>query len=466
MLFNSTEFLRFFALFFAAYILVRNNLALRNGLILIASYVFYASWDYRFTALLFFTSTVDFVLARLIDGSESPKVRRTLLTLSVSANLGVLGFFKYFGFFRESSDALFNTLGADTNWATWGWVLPVGISFYTFQSISYVVDVYRRQLPASRHFVRFLAYVSFFPQLVAGPIERGKRLLPQFSQTLKITAADFEAGMWLILWGLFQKVVLSDNLAPLVELIYGQDTNSGPMIILGTVAFGLRIYCDFAGYSDIARGLGKLLGFDLMRNFNRPYLASSLRDFWSRWHISLSTWLRDYLYIPLGGNRRGEGRTYLNLAITLLLGGLWHGADATFILWGGWHGLGLIANHWWERHRPRAIVFPGWLGWGITCLFVLYGWMLFRAQSLEQMARFTRDLVHFALPTWWKPYLVNLVILASPLVVAHTWRWRPAQADIPPLSSPWARAVLQAAMLLMIAAFWTPEASPFIYFQF
>jgi alginate O-acetyltransferase complex protein AlgI len=466
MLFNSNDFLVFFVLFCAGYFLVRNHLSWRNRLVVVASYVFYGWWDFRFTLLLLFTSTLDFTLARLIEGVNSVPRRRALLVASIGSNLGVLGIFKYFNFFRESFELLLNALGANAHWKGWNIVLPVGISFYTFQSMSYVWDVYRRQMSASRNFVQFLAYVSFFPQLVAGPIGRATNLLPQFGRAVRITAADLETGLWLVLWGMFKKVVLADNLAPLVDLVYRHPTQSGPMVVLCTMAFGLQIYCDFSGYSDIARGLARWLGFKLMLNFNLPYAATSVRDFWSRWHISLSTWLRDYLYIPLGGNRRGRGRTYLNLGVTMLLCGLWHGAAATFVVWGFWHGLGLIVNHWWQRHRPLHRPLPGWIGWLATLLFVLYGWLLFRAQSLDEVVRLTAALGEPSLPRWWLPCLRNFIVLASPLLLIEFWQVRAGSLESPFRLSRWPRAALQGALLLAILAFWEPEAAPFIYFQF
>jgi D-alanyl-lipoteichoic acid acyltransferase DltB (MBOAT superfamily) len=466
MLFNSNEFLIFFPLFCTAYFLAKGNLFLRNILVVGASYIFYGWWDMRFTLLLLFTSVLDFTLARLIDGARNAGRRRALVVTSVGMNLGVLGIFKYFNFFRGSLDSMLNLMGMDTHWKGWEVVLPVGISFYTFQSMSYVVDVYRRRFPASRDLVQFLAYVSFFPQLVAGPIGRGTDLLPQFAQTVRITAADLEAGLWLVLWGMFKKVVLADNLAPLVELVYRHPAQWGPIVVLGTVAFALQIYCDFSGYTDIARGLARWLGFELALNFNLPYAATTLRDFWHRWHISLSAWLRDYLYVSLGGNRRGEGRTYLNLAITMLLGGLWHGASLTFVLWGLWHGLGLAAHRWWTQHRPGGRPLPAWAGMIMTGLFVLYGWLLFRAQSLDDVLQLTAALGNLSLPHWWLPFLKNLIVLAFPLAAIEVWQWRTRNLDAP-LSLPlFGRAVLQGAILLTVMAFWTPEAAPFIYFQF
>ena len=466
MLFNSNVFLAFFLGFCVAYFLVRKHLAWRNALIVVASYVFYGWWDVRFTLLLLLTSTMDFALGWSIDRTDSPVRRRALLVASVTVNLAVLGFFKYFSFFRESASLLLDPAGTETHWKGWDVVLPVGISFYTFQSLSYVVDVYRRQAPASRHWVQFLAYVSFFPQLVAGPIERGTHLLPQFARTVRITAADLEFGLWLVLWGMFKKVVIADNLAPMVELVYHHPSHSGLMIALGTAAFALQIYCDFSGYSDIARGVARWLGFRLMLNFNLPYAATSIRSFWSRWHISLSTWLRDYLYIPLGGNRCSESRNYLNLGITMLLGGLWHGAELTFILWGLWHGAGLIANRWYELHGRGRLHLPPWAAWLVTMAFVLYGWLLFRAESLDQVLQFTAALADVSLPHWWLPYLQNLLVLASPLLLVEIWQWRTGNPDGPLHWPMWARATVQALLLFAIATFWEQQAAPFIYFQF
>jgi len=415
---------------------------------------------------LLLTSLVDFTVALLIDQAASERRRGALLAVSLVLNLGVLGVFKYFNFFRESFEGLLNDLGLETHWPRWNIVLPVGISFYTFQSISYVVDVYRRQMQASHNLMQFLAYVSFFPQLVAGPIERGTHLLPQFSRSLRVTAAGVEAGVWLMIWGMFKKVVLADNLAPLVELVYNNHLASGPMVVLATAAFALQIYCDFSGYCDIACGVANLLGFKLMLNFNLPYLATSLRDFWRRWHISLSTWLRDYLYVPLGGNRYGEARTYLNLGATMLLGGLWHGASLTFVLWGLWHGVGLAVNRWWQTRVGAHLKIPTWLARLITTAFVLYGWMVFRANSIDQVWECTNALARCSLPVWWRPYVGNLVVLASPLIAMQFWQWRAGNLNVPLELPRWARAALQGVMVLTVYAFWEPEAAAFIYFQF
>jgi D-alanyl-lipoteichoic acid acyltransferase DltB (MBOAT superfamily) len=466
MLFNSNDFLIFFALLLVAYFVAQGSLFLRNLVVVVGGYVFYSWWDYRFCGLLLFTSLLDFTVGWLIGSAATERRKRGLLATSIVLNLSVLGFFKYFNFFRESFEVLLDQLGISAHWAGWEVLLPVGISFYTFQSMSYVIDVYRREIPASHDLLGFLGYVSFFPHLVAGPIQRGTTLLPQFGRTLAITASDLELGVWLTVWGMFKKVVIADNLSPLVNLAYQHPDPSGPIIFFGTVAFAIQIYCDFSGYTDIATGISRLIGFKLTLNFNLPYCATSLREFWRRWHISLSTWLRDYLYIPLGGNRKAGARVYLNLGITMLLGGLWHGASLTFVLWGAWHGLGLIANRWWDEHRPFGRALPAWLGWLVTQAFVLYGWLLFRALSLDQVLQFTSALANFSVPHWWRPFLGNFLVLTAPLLAVQVWQWRSGDLNVALRLPRWCKAVLQALLLADIIAFWQPDPSPFIYFQF
>ena len=485
MVFNSGIFLQFFAAFLLLYWLVRGSLRARTTLILAASCLFYgwwspagdaaepatanpllaAVWHCRFLALLLGTSTLDFFLARLIDQAKCQARRKQLLILSVVANLGVLGFFKYADFFLSSVNAALEALGVSVSSRTLGLVLPVGISFYTFQSMSYTIDVYRREMPATPSLGKLLAYVAFFPQLVAGPIERAKDLLPQFDQTRRITLEMVEQGIWLIVWGLFKKVVLADSFAPLAEMVFGDRTFNVVSVVLGTVAFGLQIYCDFSGYSDIARGLARVLGFELMWNFRLPYFATNLREFWQRWHISLSTWLRDYLYIPLGGNRLGPARTTVNLVTTMLLGGLWHGAAWNFILWGFWHGLGLAVS----RTAPAAAIgrrLPQPLAWLGTIVFVFYGWMLFRAGSWEQVVTMTAALGTFAAPVWVGSYVINLVVFAVPLVVIECWQHRSGDLLVPLRWPRWARAALQGTLLVGIVLFWDRKGATFIYFQF
>lgn len=466
MLFNSTVFLQFFAGFILLYYLCRNCLTARNLLILAGSYLFYGWWDYRFLGLLAISSVFDFLAGWWLDRVEVPLKRKLILGLSLAANLALLGFFKYYDFFTASLAAGLNGLHFPVSIRTLGIILPVGISFYTFQSMSYVIDVYRREIRASTSLLNYLAYVSFFPQLVAGPIQRSRELIPQLESTRILTRPMLAEGLWLMTWGMFKKVVLADNLAPLVEMVYENPVATGPMVVLGTLAFAFQIYCDFSGYSDLARGTGRLLGFDIVFNFNLPYWAFDLRDFWRRWHISLSTWLRDYLYISLGGNRKGNRRTYVNLMLTMVLGGLWHGAAWNFVLWGGWHGAGLMLNRRLQdrlnrcRRPSRAIIRLA------TLLFVLYGWLLFRAGSFAEVCRLTQALADWTAPPWLASYAISLLLWITPLICLEAWQ-KKTNNLLAPLSAPVGiRAVLQGLLVLAIVLFWEKNPAPFIYFQF
>ncbi|MEN8184296.1 MAG: MBOAT family protein, partial [Myxococcota bacterium] len=391
MLFNSLEYALFLATCFVLHALLPQRL--RNALLLAASYLFYAAWDWRFLALILASTGVDFLVGRALESRpDEPVRRRQLLGVSLAANLGLLGTFKYAGFFVESFLELAAAVGVHAPEPLIRIVLPVGISFYTFQTLSYTIDVYRRRTPATRNLLDFALFVAFFPQLVAGPIERAGRLLPQMRKR-RLEIERIAAGGWLLLWGTYKKVVVADNLAPLVEAVYAPGASpAAGELAFASVAFALQIYCDFSGYTDIARGSARLFGFELMLNFRLPYLATSPRDFWRRWHISLSTWLRDYLYIPLGGNRSGRIVSQRNLMITMLLGGLWHGAAWNFVLWGGYHG-GLLAVHRallpvLERIRPGAAAArAAWwtLRVAATFLLVLLGWVLFRVDSLGHL---------------------------------------------------------------------------------
>ncbi len=491
MLFNSTVFLQFFAAFLLLYWICRGSLRARNVLIVISSYVFYAwwqpvegEWDLRFAGLLLASSSFDFGVGLALDRLQAPGQRRALLIASVVINLGILGFFKYCNFFLDSATLLSARLGLNLGRPALEIILPVGISFYTFQSMSYAFDVYRRTLQPTRNYLNFLAFVSFFPQLVAGPIERASHLLPQFERTRQITQPMLEEGCWLVIWGMFKKVVVADSLAPLVEMVFDHPMASGPGVVLGTIAFGLQIYGDFSGYSDLARGLARLLGFDIMWNFQWPYFATDIREFWRRWHISLSTWLRDYLYISLGGNRLGPARTYFNLIATMVLGGLWHGAAWNFVLWGTWHGLGLAWHRAASDPKPGAAPSspsspsstspapaPGarWRragGWLATMLFVFYGWLLFRAKSFDHILALTSALLTPAAPPWLGSYAINLLVFSAPLLAIELWQ-RQTQDQLAPLRLRLPlRLLLQGLLLFAVALFWTRDRASFIYFQF
>jgi alginate O-acetyltransferase complex protein AlgI len=466
MLFNSTVFLQFLSAFLLLYFLCRRSLFQRNLLIVGGSWLFYGWWDWRFLGLLIFSGCFDFVVGLLLGMKTTARKRKLVLRLSLATNLCLLGFFKYYDFFVGSMADLLTRLNVPFQASTLGIILPVGISFYTFQSLGYVIDVYRGQMQPTRNLLHYLAYVSFFPQLVAGPIQRGHDLLPQLQRTLIITRPMIEEGAWLILWGMFKKVVLADNLAPLVELVFGNTTPSGPAMVVGALAFAFQIYGDFSGYSDIARGIAKLLGFELRQNFELPYFAADLRAFWRRWHMTLSSWLRDYLYISLGGNRRGTLRTYANVLITMLLGGLWHGAAWNFVLWGAWHGVGLVCTQVWQKHRSPSWSLPLWLSLPATFLFVLYGWILFRAGSLAHICQITSALAIWTTPTWFPHYLWSLLILIAPLAAVEIWQKR-VDNQFAVLAAPlWLRSSIQGGLLLAVLLFWEKKSVPFIYFQF
>jgi len=383
MLFNSIDFFYFLPIVFVLYWFVfKNNLKAQNILIVLASYVFYGAWDPRFLGLIIISSTVDFYLGQAIDNTQEQRRRKLYLMASLAVNLGILGFFKYYGFFVDSFVDLLNAFGLQAHKSTLNIILPVGISFYTFQTLSYTIDIYRRQFKPTKDPIAFFAFVAFFPQLVAGPIERASNLLPQFLKNRNFSAEYAISGLRLMLWGFFKKVVIADRLAEYVDIVYSTPGEfQGIPLIIATFFFALQIYCDFSGYSDIAIGVARLFGFDLMTNFRTPYFATSLRDFWQRWHISLSTWFRDYVYIPLGGNRVGDMRKIYNLMITFLVSGLWHGANWTFVIWGGIHGLILSIETLFRKSKPFDIVpnlIKGLFIFTIVCL----AWVFFRANNV------------------------------------------------------------------------------------
>jgi D-alanyl-lipoteichoic acid acyltransferase DltB (MBOAT superfamily) len=383
MIFNSNIFLLFFSVVILLYWLVRNNQGHRDWLILIASFIFYGTWDWRFLFLLIITGGVDFVCAYKISTSQEPTSKKRWLLLSILSNLGTLGFFKYAGFFLESAFQLLETLGIHSTRPVLAILLPAGISFYTFQALSYTLDVYRGHIKVETNPVKYFAFLTFFPQLVAGPIERASFLLPQFHETRCINESMVLRGVWFILWGFFLKVVIADYFAPLVDMVFNLNHLGGSVNILATLAFGGQIYGDFAGYSLIATGLANTMGFELSRNFSHPYLASNIQDFWRCWHQTLSAWFRDYLYIPLGGDRFGSFRTFFNICLTFILAGLWHGANWTFLLWGLCHGSALGCYRLWRTSKISSSVrIPHVIGWGMTMLIVAFGWLFFRESKL------------------------------------------------------------------------------------
>ncbi len=399
LLFNSLTFAVFFAITYGLYVFSRHRL--QNVILLIASYVFYGFWDWRFLGLIAGSTVVDYFCGLAIDGNSSPRRRLGFLLASVSTNLGLLGFFKYAGFFSESFRALTLSVGWEVDAFTLNVILPVGISFYTFQTMSYTIDIYREKMEPTRNFLNFAVFVAFFPQLVAGPIERASNLLKQVELPRQVSEKQFQHGLWLIFFGLFKKIFIADNLAPMVDRAFSQGGDlSGAEILVAVYAFAFQIYGDFSGYSDIARGISKLMGFELMLNFRMPYFARNVQEFWHRWHISLSSWLRDYLYISLGGGRRAPWRVYFNLIMTMVLGGLWHGAAWTFVLWGAYQGTLLAVHRLLKPVLQVAGRLFGKLGLlrelmsiFITFQFVCLGWLIFRAESVSQIIDFLRRIV-------------------------------------------------------------------------
>jgi alginate O-acetyltransferase complex protein AlgI len=400
MLFNSFTFLFFFAIFFSLYWFVfSNSLKLQNGLVVAGGCVFYGWWDWRFLPLLFFSTLIGFVAAKWIDRESSVSRRKIVLAVAVLLNVSILIFFKYLNFFIQSWIELMAFFGLSSQVSILNIILPIGISFYTFQKISYVVDVYYKRIKPADNFFDFAAYVVFFPQLLAGPIERANHLLPQFYVRRKFSADFAISGIQQIIYGLFKKIVVADNCAMLVNSIWSQyDTLPGPVLILGSVFFAFQIYGDFSGYTDIALGCSKLLGLQLIVNFRYPYFSRSIGEFWRRWHISLSSWFRDYIYFPLGGSRDGQARTVRNIFVVFILSGLWHGANWTFLAWGLINAIFFIPYALKARSGQSEVA--GGAGnlpnlkeivqMGATFAIVCLGWIFFRSDSLSQAFDFIR----------------------------------------------------------------------------
>lgn len=467
MLFPTLEFGLFFLGVFAVVWAVRSN-EWRKLLLLVASWFFYGAWDWRFVPLLIGSAVVNWAVAALIVASPVPRTRHALMVAGVAANLLLLGFFKYFGFLGEGAGAALDWLGWHRDVALMQVILPVGISFFTFQGISYVVDVERGKLPAAR-LLDILLLMSFFPHLVAGPIVRAADLVPQFQRVPRLDRGMAAMGLALIVWGLFKKAVIASELAVVfVDPVFDAPQAHGSIdLILAAYGYAVQIYCDFSAYSDMAIGIAALLGYHFPRNFDQPYRAASLQEFWRRWHISLSSWLRDYLYIGLGGSRGGAWRTYRNLMLTMLLGGLWHGANWTFVIWGALHGGGLVVERLWTRNAANPGRWPRWVRVVLTFHFVTLAWVFFRAPSFDAAIAYLGAIVRPAVsgaPTV-TPLIVvliafGLVIHALPArgFVALAGRMR----RMPALTL----AVALSAVMLVVDAMRFEGIAPFIYFRF
>ena len=426
MLFNSIEFLLFLPIVFVLYWFVFNkNIKHQNLLILVSSYFFYGWWDYRFLSLIILSTIVDYVIGLNISNQSSKNNQKILLWCSVLFNLGVLGFFKYYNFFIESWIDLFSSIGYEINsvW-TLNIILPVGISFYTFQTMSYTIDIFKGKLNPTKDFVSFAAFVSFFPQLVAGPIERATNLLPQILNKREFKYEQGVQGLKLIFWGLFKKVVIADTLAPVVNDIFENYQDFGGVTLwLGAIYFAFQIYCDFSGYSDIAIGTSKLFGFEVMSNFKFPYFSRNIGEFWRRWHISLSTWFRDYLYIPLGGSKKGKWISLINIFIIFLVSGFWHGANWTFIVWGLFHSILFIPSFIFKTNRKyvSSIIAENslmptpkeFIQVGITFILVTIGWVFFRSETIGDSFNYIINMTqNFQIPKLnFAKYLVFIFVL-------------------------------------------------------
>jgi alginate O-acetyltransferase complex protein AlgI len=474
MLFNSLTFLVFAVAFFAIWPLTK-SLRSRHVLLMVSSYIFYGAWSTPFLLLLIFSTVVDYWAGILIARSESQRRRNLLLLASLGYNLGVLFYFKYADFFMDSAGGLFQLVGFNITLPAIKVVLPVGISFYTFVTLSYTLDIWKREIEPETSFIKYAAFVSYWPHLVAGPILRARQLLPQLSKRRRMSWQIFYQGLFLVSFGFFMKVVLADNLAKYVERVYNYPsppTTSDAWI--ATYAYALQIFGDFSGYSNIAIGLALWMGIYIPENFNAPYAASSFSDFWRRWHISLSRWLRDYLYIPLGGNRKGEGRTYLNLMATMLLGGLWHGAAWNFVAWGGLHGLylagertlGLDGKSGNKRSSGLARVIRRIVVFQLVCVT----WVLFRA-DFARAGEILRAMGGFARPDAVDLYggTVKLTILALVIVVVTVQHWFADKTLIGAAKSVRLSKLGYAVLIivmLVLAIVARGGQGAFIYFQF
>ena len=484
MLFHTWVFLVFFAVVYAVYLPLRRHNGAMNLWLMLASYFFYGWWNHWYLLRLFGTSAIDYAMVQLMHRSRTRRARKGWLVLSLVSNFGFLGFFKYAYFITGNLNALLAAFGAGFQlpdpvaypnamlqamgvpeaslFATV--LLPIGISFHTFQSMSYTIDAYRGALEPERSFVRFLCFVSFFPQLVAGPIERARNLLPQLRGSPRITRADLTEGLSHFLVGFFKKVALADYLAMYVDKVYAAPGSAdAPALILATIAFGWQIYFDFSGYTDMARGLAMTMGFRLMLNFNNPYTATGLGDFWSRWHISLSTWFKDYVYFPLGGNRGGVGRTYRNLLLTMVISGVWHGAAWTFVIWGAMHALGRVITRELERsriYRERVPRVAKQLG---VFVFVSIAWVFFRAQSLDDAWTI---LTRMCTAGWTDPEFPVMMALMIVVVWVYQLIFADSTRLARQLERPAVRFGLAAAMLGYLAVVTQRDAHAFIYFQF
>jgi D-alanyl-lipoteichoic acid acyltransferase DltB (MBOAT superfamily) len=476
MKFTSFEFIIFFiVVFFLYWFVFKNNLKRQNLLLLIVSYFFYGYWDYRFLSLIFISSLLDFFIGKRLEKEDVQSKRKLLLSLSLMANLGMLGVFKYYNFFTSSFSEMYqNLFGSELGFVTLNIVLPVGISFYTFQTLSYTIDVYRRKLKPSKDPVAFFAYVSFFPQLVAGPIERAVNLLPQFERSRNFDYDRAKDGARQILWGFFKKIVIADNVGTYVDQFYNNPGSfTGSELALGAFYFSFQIYCDFSGYSDIAIGTARIFGFDLMKNFNFPYFSRDIGEFWRRWHISLSTWFRDYLYISLGGSKvNTKAHLFFNVMVIFVVSGLWHGANWTFIVWGFLNAVLFLPSILSGRNRRNMNTigegkrFPTLneiLGMLLTFGLTTILWIFFRANSVSDAWTYLVsifDSSFFSIPS--KLGGIPMILL----LIIMEWKARTNNHALEKLTKNKVLRWSGYIALIMLIIVFTGEEKVFIYFQF
>jgi len=472
MLFPTLTFGLFFLLVYAATWLARGSNEWRKIILLVASWIFYGWWDTRFVLLLILSAILNWGAARLIlAADEKPWLRKAWLVLGVAANLTILGFFKYYGFFMVQLEALLRLAGWERDLAIMQVVLPVGISFFTFQGMSYLIDIYRRQT-APAALLDMTLLMSFFPHLVAGPIVRASHLVPQFERVPEMTRGMAAMGIALIVWGLFKKAVIASELATgLVDTVFFDPSAHGSLdLIAAAYGYAVQIYCDFSAYSDMAIGIAALLGYRFPHNFNQPYRAASLQDFWRRWHISLSSWLRDYLYVSLGGSHHGLRRLCFSLMATMLLGGLWHGASWNFVIWGAIHGSVLVAERLWREYRPKSWrPLPAWLDILVTFHIVLLGWIFFRAASFGDALAFLGGVAGRGAPAvstaMLTPMLLALILLG--MTFHFMPRFTIQQVGMRLRAMPASLVGIGAGLLILVVDAMRPEGvAPFIYYQF
>ncbi len=474
MLFNSIDFAIFLPIVFILYWFVFNkNLKIQNALLLVASYVFYGFWDWRFLSLIFISSLVDYLVGLGLEQTSEKTKRKLLLYTSLLVNLGFLGFFKYFNFFVDSFVDLFAGIGIILQSRTLNIILPVGISFYTFQTLSYTIDIYFKKIKPTRDIIAFFAFVSFFPQLVAGPIERAKNLIPQFARKRVFSYNNSRDGLRQILWGLFKKIVIADSCGLAADNIFGSyETVSASVLVLGAVYFAFQIYGDFSGYSDIAIGIARLFGFNLMQNFAFPYFSRDIAEFWRRWHISLSTWFRDYVYIPLGGSVGNKFTRIRNIIITFTVSGFWHGANWTFVAWGFINGLYYIPLMLFNKQKSNTDIvaknrlFPSIkevLSILITFILTLVAWVFFRADSIHHALGYLNNMFSSSLLSFpGQQKEMGLILILVVIEWLQREKFHPLEIDKLHVIIRW---TIYYLLLSSILYFFNQERA-FIYFQF